>query len=165
VRLRIAALLASVSLTALSAHAQNATWSATPSSNDWNTGANWNSGMVPTNTARFGPSTTRSIAINTDTSINTMRFNAAAPAYTFAVGGGTFTIKNGIVNNSSFLPNFTVDIPGRLTLRSSATIGSLADGTSGGGRVRIGGASTTLFIAGSTATTFSGRFGGPAHLS
>ncbi len=163
-RLRLATLLAGVSLSAVAAHAQNATWSATPSTNDWNTSANWTPATVPTNTARFGPSTITSVAINTDTSINTMRFNAAAPTYTFAIGGGTFTIKNGIVNNSSFLPNFTVDTSGRLAFRASATIGSLADGTSGGGRIRIRGVNTTLFIAGDTPTTFSGRFGGTGSL-
>src|SRR5207342_594358 len=76
-RLRLATLLAGVSLSAVAAHAQNATWSATPSTNDWNTSANWTPATVPTNTARFGPSTITSVAINTDTSINTMRFNAA----------------------------------------------------------------------------------------
>jgi autotransporter-associated beta strand protein len=45
-------------------------------------------------------------------------------------------------------------------------IGSLANGSSGGGSVRlgVGDPSTTLFIAGNTATTFSGSFSGPGSL-
>jgi hypothetical protein len=49
----------------------------------------------------------------------------------------------------------------------SAQIGSLADGTSGGGTVQIGASdpTTLLTIAGNSSTTFSGAFSGPAAIS
>jgi hypothetical protein len=168
-RLRIAALLAGVTLPAVAVHAQDATW--TPPvgpSADWNTASNWTPGTVPTNTAFFGAANATTVTFASSALINTLQFNVGAPLYTFAIGSGTFSINGGIngaiVNNSSFDPNFTVNTPGGLTFGASATIGSLADGTSGGGSVLIGGVNTTLFIAGNTGTTFSGTFGGLGSL-
>src|SRR6476646_1255146 len=51
--LRIAALLAGVSLSAVSAHAQDAIWNLN-GTGDFNTSANWTPATVPTGTAIFG---------------------------------------------------------------------------------------------------------------
>ena len=53
--LRIAALLAGLSLSAVAAHAQDATWNLN-GTGDFNTGANWTPATVPTGTAIFGVS-------------------------------------------------------------------------------------------------------------
>src|SRR6266481_6941917 len=70
-------------LAATSAHAQNATWSTTPGSSDFNTAANWSPPTVPTGTAFFGASNIASITFQPfiTTSIGTLQFNAGAPAY------------------------------------------------------------------------------------
>src|SRR3984893_10074773 len=171
-RLRIAALLAGVTLPAVAVHAQDATW--TPPvgpSADWNTAANWTNNnpppthIVPLGTATFNAANAMTVTFASSALINTLQFNVGAPLYTFAIGSGTFTINGEIVNNSAFAPNFTVNSSGGLNFFGfSPTIGSLADGTSGGGSVLIGGVNTTLFIAGNTGTTFSGTFGGLGSL-
>ena len=88
------------------AYAQDATW--TGPGNNWNVGSNWNSSQ-PSGTATFtnnGAPTASTIVSNT--SINTLQFTAAAPAYSFTVAaiGGGFTIDGGIVNSSAFKPAF-----------------------------------------------------------
>jgi hypothetical protein len=86
-RLRIAALLAGVSLSAVAAHAQDATW--TPPSGpsaDWKTASNWTPGTVPANTAFFGAANATTVTFSSSASINTLQFNAGAPLYTFAIG-------------------------------------------------------------------------------
>src|ERR1700738_2166474 len=54
-RLRIAALLAGVSLSAVAAHATDGTWvgGGPPFPTEWTQGNNWNSATVPDNTATF----------------------------------------------------------------------------------------------------------------
>jgi hypothetical protein len=96
------------------AQAQSAMWSASPGSNIWNTASNWVGGVVPTNTATFGASNTTSIVFPpfTVTSIGTLQFNPGAPAYSFTTFAPLFTpiriTGDGIVNNSSNPPTFTV---------------------------------------------------------
>ena len=74
---------------------------------EWTTGSNWSSTpAVPDNKATFTSNgAPTSVTISNDASINIMQFNAAAPAYTFAVGNlATLTITGGIVNGSAFAP-------------------------------------------------------------
>ena len=111
--LRIAALLAGVSLSAVAAHATDGTWLANPGSTDWDTGANWTSNpLVPDNKASFGASNTTSLTFSQAiTNINTIQFNAGAPQYFFDIGCGCqeFHITGtGITNLSSFQPVFAV---------------------------------------------------------
>jgi hypothetical protein len=54
-------LLAGTCLSAVTAHAQDATWQLNPGSNNWNTGTNWSAGVVPTGTATFDQSNVTSI--------------------------------------------------------------------------------------------------------
>jgi len=91
-----AALLASVCFSAVAilvpntAHAQNATWDGAIS--DWNTPGNWTPPSVPTNTATFSNTGVTNVTISSNTSINTIDFTAAAPAYSFTVqNNATFT--------------------------------------------------------------------------
>jgi hypothetical protein len=70
--------------------AQNATWLASPPSNNWDTATNWNPAAVPTNTAMFDTSLTTSLIFSAGTtSINTIQFTNTAPAYTFKLKGLT----------------------------------------------------------------------------
>src|SRR6516165_9561726 len=170
-----AALLGSVWLGALAmltpstAHAVDGTWNggALPAPNEWTQATNWSSPTVPDGTATFDISTRRSVTISGPgpTSINTMEFTAAAPAYSFTVqSGAVFTITGGIINSSSFAPAFTVNAGSALTVGDGAfvEIGSLA----GGGRVTIGPSSpfSLLSIVGTGGTTFSGQFSGAGSI-
>jgi len=171
-----AALLGSVWLGALAilvpdaAHATDGTWNggAPPFPNEWTQGTNWSSTpIVRDNTATFDISTRTSVAISGPgtTSINTIEFTAAAPAYSFTIqNGATFTINGSIINNPGFEPAFTVNAGSALTVGNGAfaEIGSLA----GGGTVAIGPSSafSLLSIVGRGSTTFSGSFAGQGSL-
>ena len=67
------------------AYAQDATW--TGPGNKWTTGTNWSSSpTVPTGTATFtNNGAPTAVDISSTTSINTLQFTAAAPAYSFTV--------------------------------------------------------------------------------
>ncbi|OAF20071.1 hypothetical protein [Bradyrhizobium neotropicale] len=86
-RLR-AALLTSSALTlawmlpAAPARAQDATWLASPGSNIYSSGANWNTGARPTGTAYFGASNT------TDLSVSGFPPFVTVGGWTFNTGAG-----------------------------------------------------------------------------
>src|SRR5262245_45165718 len=152
-----------------SAQAVDGTW--TGPGAEWTTGTNWSSSpTVPDNTATFtGNGAPTSVTIPGSTAINTIDFDASAPAYSFLVqNGATFTINNAINNSSSSAPAFSVNGGATLALGNDvfAEIGSLADGPAGGGTVRLGTSSpnTLLSIAGNNSTTFSGSFAGAGSL-
>jgi fibronectin-binding autotransporter adhesin len=114
-RIRVAARwlfgsLAALSLGVTAAHAQNATWSATPGSADWDTAGNWTPTTVPTGTATFSASAVTGLTFSAgSTSINNLQFNSGAPAYTFTVGNQLVTVAGtGVVDNSSNKPTFVV---------------------------------------------------------
>jgi hypothetical protein len=107
VRTTIRAIIAGamLSLGATAAHSQNATWLPAPGSSDFDTAANWSPATVPTNTATFGASNTTSLTFSSNaTTIGTLQFQAAAPAYTFTVTNALDITGTGIVNNSSGAP-------------------------------------------------------------
>lgn len=126
------------------AQAQDATWLATPVSNDWHTAANWSSGTVPRGTAIFGASnvTSLNIASASDTYIGTLQFDAAAPAYAIAINTtGIFLIDGvGIVNHSANVPTLTHN-DGVLQFMNASTAGNATIITRGD-EVRFSGAST-----------------------
>jgi autotransporter-associated beta strand protein/T5SS/PEP-CTERM-associated repeat protein len=164
-----AALLASVCFSAVAilvpntAHAQDATWDG--ATTDWNTPGNWAPPSVPTNTATFSNTGVTNVTISSKTSINTIDFTAAAPAYSFTVqNNATFAINIGTSNSSSFAPAFTVNAGAALTVGNGAfvEIGSLA----GGGTVTIGPSSSSslLSFVGNSGSTFSGAFAGRGSL-
>ena len=166
---RRAALLGSVCIGVLAmlvpgaAHAVDGTW--TGPWREWTTGTNWTSSpLVPDSvgTATFTNSAPTSVTISNTATINTIEFTAAAPAYSFTVQSlATFTV-NSTVNSSLFTPEFSVSSGATLAIENggSVEIGSLSNGTSGGGLVQIGTSdqSTNLFVTGtaSTNTIFSG---------
>src|SRR5215470_7396225 len=117
-----AALLGSVWLGALAmvapntARAVDGTWTGITSA-EWTVGTNWNSipaNTVPDDIATFANSNRTSVTISSSTSINTIQFTAAAPAYSFTTNPFlinpflTFSINGaGIANASAFAPSFT----------------------------------------------------------
>src|SRR6516165_2713872 len=106
-----AALLGSVWLGALAmlapnaAHAVDGTWTAPPPNpKEWTLGTNWSSSPnPPDNIATFtnnGAAT--SVTVSSSTSINTIQFTAAAPAYSFTINPfATFSINGAGIANSS----------------------------------------------------------------
>jgi subtilase-type serine protease len=118
-----AALLAGVYLFAVSAHAQNATWLANPTTNDFNTATNWSPPTVPAGTAFFDTSTRTGVTFSTTTTVGGFTFNAGAPAYSFTPDDLTFS-GAGIVNNSSNTPFLSAGAGlsgGTLTFRNAST--------------------------------------------
>ena len=147
-------LLVGVSIGAVAAHAQNATWLLSPTSEDFDTAANWSSATaVPTGTATFGASNTTTITFSSpSTSIGTLQFNAGAPAYSFDLASQTLTITGtGIINNSSNQPAFVIN-NATLAFDSSDTV-TFAGLISGNGNVTQSGSGTTILTA---ANTFTG---------
>jgi outer membrane autotransporter protein len=114
-------------------------WSASPGSNSWNTASNWVPAVVPTGTAIFGASNTRSILFPpfTVTSIGTLQFNPGAPAYTFTTSAPLFTPIRitglGIVNDSSNPPTFIVGNAADLIFLNASTTGNAIIITNAGG--------------------------------
>jgi hypothetical protein len=143
------------------AHAVDGIWQGPGA--EWTTGTNWSSSpAVPDGTATFNNNgAPTSVTISNPTSINTIAFDPAAPAYSFTVqNGATFTV----INSSSSTSNFSVSSGARLAIGDggSVEIGSLA----GAGALQLGASdtSTILFISGSTNTTFSGVISGPGSI-
>lgn len=90
-------------------------WSATPSSGDWHTNANWQNGAVPaaTDVASFDATSNSAITIGQAASARSLQFNSSAPAYSFAITGtaasaASLTLSAGITNASANAPSFTV---------------------------------------------------------
>jgi autotransporter-associated beta strand protein len=97
-----------------SSQADSGTWLANPSSNDWNTGANWSSGTVPTDIATLGTSKITDISISAFTGTSII-FTLASDAYTItALPGTTFELfsTDSISNSSGFEQNFVASVNG-----------------------------------------------------
>jgi autotransporter-associated beta strand protein len=78
------ALLASSALIAMALPAAaQATWLLNPGSGNFNSGANWSTGNVPTGTASFGTSNTTGLSFSVNTTIGGWTFNTGAPSYNF----------------------------------------------------------------------------------
>jgi hypothetical protein len=153
-----AALLGSVCFSAVAilvpnaTHAQDATWVGATS--DWNTSLNWTPAIVPLNTATFSNTGVTNVSISGPaTSIGTIQFTAAAPAYSFAVNFTLFEINgSGIVNNSAFAPSFTNN--GAITFTNSSSAGNSAIINNGGGPTLV--SFTDTSTAGNATITTNG---------
>jgi autotransporter-associated beta strand protein len=137
--LRIAALLAGVSLSAVAAHAQDATWNLN-GTGDFNTSANWTPATVPTGTAFFGVSNQNNVTFSaTTTNINSWTFNAGASNYNFIINptttGGINFFGAGIVLNGG-TANITNN--GSTLAFNSGTAGSATIINNGGGVLFFG---------------------------
>ena len=140
--LRIAALLAGVSLSAVAAHAQDATWNLN-GTGDFNTSANWTPATVPTGTAIFGVSNQTNVTFSATTSnINSWAFNAGASNYNFIINpttiGGINFFGAGILLNG-----------GTANIINSSTLG-FSSGTAGSATI-INNAGLVVFSGSSTA--------------
>src|SRR5580704_2259396 len=100
-------LLGGMAMAGHAAHAVDGVWNGPGA--EWTTGTNWSSTpTVPNNTATFtNNGAPTSVTLSNSASINTLQFNAAAPAYSFSVINANLVIKSGIVNGSSFAPTIT----------------------------------------------------------
>jgi autotransporter-associated beta strand protein len=131
----LATTAAAALLAATSAHATDGTWQGPGA--EWTTGTNWSSTpTVPDNTATFtNNGAPTAVTISASTSINTMVFAPAAPAYSFTLGGSAaFTIAGaGIVNTSSNAPNFFVGPISTLSFTNNSTAGNAVITNNAGG--------------------------------
>ena len=155
-------LLAAACLTPQAAHAVDGTW--TGPGSDWTTGTNWSSSpTAPDNIATFtnnGAPTAVSIA---STTINTIQFDAAAPAYAFT-NGGVFSIEGaGVVDNSAFAPSLTNNFfvffanassAGNLALTNNGFI-TFADTSSAGSATIINSGGGTLISFADSSSAFN----------
>ena len=120
-------------LTNQSAIAGSATWNLNPTSNDWNTAANWTPMTVPngaSDIATFGPANTTDVSVSTNTTVSSIVFNPGATAFMVTANPGlTLTIGGaGIRNNSGVMQNMiaAVDLSGKqgiIAFTSNATAG------------------------------------------
>lgn len=94
----------------------SSTWNAQPTNGDWNTASNWTPGEVPMDKAGFTSSAQTMIAFSqaAGTSVGSIEFAAAAPAYTFTFSAPspaspTLEISgSGVANASMSLQSFIV---------------------------------------------------------
>lgn len=94
--------------------AGSATWNLSPTSNDWNTAANWTPATVPngaSDIATFGGSSVNSVFVTSETQVSGITFNSGASPYVINVSNLTFS-GWGITNNSHVAQTFNVS--GRL---------------------------------------------------
>ena len=148
----VALLLATTALSSLfgidsQAFGQDATWRLRPDSFNFNTGANWSTGTVPTGTATFGASKTTlkvfsPVLFSADTSLNTISLRLDAPIYVFWLRGRGLTLFGaGIQNASLFAPVFANDGSLNFVGSSTAANATIANIFAGG----------TVFLDSSTA--------------
>ena len=153
-----------------------ATWLSSPSSGDWNTGANWTGGTAPnsgTSTAFFATSGSTHVSLSAATTVNSIVFNPGASAFTIAAPPGiTLTISGtGVVNNSAVAQNFTLSSnsshqSSALVFNNGATAGANTVYTVDGGK-GIGDFGSAITFN-NTSTAGSGTFtlnGGTAFVT
>jgi autotransporter-associated beta strand protein len=125
-RLRLYSLLAFIgvlTLIAKGAMAGSATWNLNPTSNDWNTAANWTPETVPdgpTDIATFDVSNVTDVSVSEYVFLDSMVFNSGASAYNMLFHGGIDGA--GVINNSGAIQN--VDSSANLAFSGNATAGN-----------------------------------------
>lgn len=126
------------------AYAGSATWNLNPTSNDWNTAANWTPATVPngsSDTATFDVSTTTAVSITGSIEVNSLIFSPGASAFTITPNPGSALTMSGagITNNSGITQNFVnygdEDSSSVIIFIGSATAGSGALLTTNGGPI------------------------------
>jgi autotransporter-associated beta strand protein len=114
------------------AYAGSAEWNLNPTSDDWNTAANWTPMTVPNgpaDTATFALSNTTDVSFSANTTLDGITFSPGASSFTFtATTSVSLTLSGaGITNNSGTTQNFVTANPNGLFLiefSNSATAGS-----------------------------------------
>jgi hypothetical protein len=104
--LYVGVLAMGVALSSTAARAGDATWLASPATNDFDTATNWNPNTaVPTGTASFATSNTTSLTFSTaTTTIGGFTFNTGASNFAFTVGAANtlnFNVAGIAVNGTS----------------------------------------------------------------
>ena len=128
--LGIILLQATLLLNPPTARAGSATWKLAPSSEDWNTAANWIPETVPNDPAdiaTFGDSNTTTIFLSAQTHLDSIIFNPTAPAFTFSTTRqGLEFFGAGVANNSTNEQNFVTGLQdgGIIAFRNNATAGN-----------------------------------------
>ena len=141
-----------------SLQAGSATWKLNPTSNNWNTAANWTGNTVPNGTAdvaTFGVSNTADVALSASAEVNSIVFNPGANPFTIAPQpGSTLTISGaGVINNSgstqnlaaTFAPQGPNGLLGIIAFTGASSAGAQTVITSRGGSVAGFGGSVTGF--------------------
>jgi hypothetical protein len=124
-----AALLAGLWLYALAAHAQNATWASSPSTDSLNATANWEPPVaVPTGIATFAATNAIGVVPTTfaATTFGEILFDPSAPHYNFSIANvNTLTLDDaGIINGSSESQNFVVGGGSVLSFTNDSSAGN-----------------------------------------
>jgi autotransporter-associated beta strand protein len=109
-------------------HAGSATWGLKPTSNDWNTAANWTPETVPdapTDIATFDVSNVTDVTVPGDIysyiQLDSMVFNPGASTYDITFQGALE--GTGVVNNSGVVQHLDSVSPGDFAFTGSATAG------------------------------------------
>jgi autotransporter-associated beta strand protein len=114
------------SIIAAPAFAQNAAWKSNPGSNDFNTGANWSGGAVPTGTASFGTSNTTDLSLSANATLGTLNYQSGGSSYTIDIGSNVLRLTGaGIVNNSGQVQTLSMN-GGLLVFKNGASAGDAA---------------------------------------
>ncbi len=114
------------------AYAGSAEWNLKPTSDHWNTAANWTPMTVPNgpaDTAAFALSNTTDVSISADTEVNGIMFTppATSPYFITVSRGITLTLSGtGVTNSSGIVQNFVTngDQFGQISFTNNATAGS-----------------------------------------
>jgi autotransporter-associated beta strand protein len=164
----VAWLLATTALSSLfgidsQAFGQDATWRLRPGSFNFNTGANWSTGTVPTGTATFGASNRTLLLFSAGTGLEAISLRVDAPTYLFWLRGQDLTLSGaGIQNASLYAPVFandgSINFVGSSTA-ANATIANILNGstnfldssTAGGAAIANIEGGATKFYSASTA--------------
>jgi hypothetical protein len=126
---------------ALPAAAQDATWSSTPGSGDYNAATNWTPTAVPTGTAFFGTTTGSAVTFSTDITVGGWTFDPGASAYSFTNTGQSLSFTGAGIDIQGGSAAITNSDGGSLTFNNTSTAGSAAitntSGTSFNGGILI----------------------------
>lgn len=120
-RLAAFALASALMLPSGAAHAQDATWLPNPTDTNFNNGANWSTGTVPTGTAFFGTSDITTLKLTSG------NFQTLIDGWTFNTGASNYTLNNLGTSQQLFFTGAGIVING----------GSLALETSNGGGIEF----------------------------
>jgi autotransporter-associated beta strand protein len=155
---------------AFHAHAGSATWNLSPTSNEWNTAANWTPNTVPnspTDVATFGVSNTTRVSLSAVTQVGGVLFNPGASAFSIiAKGAVSLSFAGaGVTNNSGMTQNFIAEPndsgtnSGSFIFSGSATAGRATAFTNTGGLIYFRDSSSAgkaTYISTSATVSFAG---------
>lgn len=148
------------------------TWLANPTSNIWNTAANWSTGAVPSanSATSFGASTITALRAELRLTLGTLQIEATAPsAYSFTFTSGTSSPNSlggaGIVNLSAWAPTLIFESGISFRVISGATLADANVIMNGGPfEFRGLGGNSTIYQNGGSLNYFASANGENARL-